>query len=165
MKIKIKKLHPDAVIPQYAHDGDAGFDLVANEEVLIEPGETVKVGTGIAIEVPKGYELQVRPRSGITLRTPLRVQLGTIDSNYRGEIGVIIDNIYNGNDLGVTFDINDNVVFDESHGYYPHCSYIIRKGDRIAQGVIAPVVQATFEEVDQLEETERGENGFGSTGV
>lgn len=140
MKIKIKKLHPDAVIPQYAHEGDSGFDLVVVENFVIRPGETKLVKTGISLELPKGYELQVRPRSGITLGTKLRVQLGTIDSNYRGEIGVIVDNV-------------DDVI------------YRIERGYRIAQGVIAPVVQATFEEVDQLEETERGENGFGSTGV
>ena len=94
LSVKIKRLHPDAVIPQYAHEGDAGFDLVAAADVIIEPGETALIPTGIAVELPPGYELQVRPRSGITLRTKLRVQLGTVDSNYRGEIGVIVDNIF-----------------------------------------------------------------------
>lgn len=140
MNIKIKKVHPKAVIPKYAHEGDAGFDLVVVENFVIRPGETKLVKTGISLELPKGYELQVRPRSGITLGTKLRVQLGTIDSNYRGEIGVIVDNV-------------DDVI------------YRIERGYRIAQGVIAPVVQATFEEVDELSDSERGQNGFGSSGV
>src|SRR5690625_768901 len=90
--VKIKRLHPEAVLPKKAHEGDAGFDLVAVEDVIVEPGETALVPTGIAVELPEGFELQVRPRSGITLKTNLRVQLGTVDSNYRGEIGVIVDN-------------------------------------------------------------------------
>ena len=169
LQVKIKRLHPDAVIPQYAHEGDAGFDLVAVEDVIIAPGETANVPTGIAIELPPGYELQVRPRSGITLRTKLRVQLGTVDSNYRGGIGVIVDNI---------FPVDE----EEKHDYYyevlatdeslvgveikmPYGTYIIRKGDRIAQGVIAPVSTADFVEVEKLSDTTRGNGGFGSTGV
>lgn len=169
LTVKIKRLHPDAVIPQYAHVGDAGFDLVAVEDVIVEPGETVKVPTGIAIELPPGYELQIRPRSGITLRTKLRVQLGTVDSNYRGEIGVIVDNIAHkdclsdGELLFTPLDITGGVAYDSGH--YPYNSYIIRKGDKIAQGVIAPVATATFIETDELSDTTRGEGGFGSTGV
>src|SRR5690625_4442372 len=93
MNLSVKKLHPDAVIPKYAKKGDSGFDLVAVEDMVIEPGETKLIKTGLAFEIPEGYEIQVRPRSGITLKTKLRVQLGTIDSNYRGEVGVIVDNI------------------------------------------------------------------------
>lgn len=167
MNVKIKLLHPAAVIPQYAHQGDSGFDLIAVNDVIIEPGESFKIPTGIAVELPKGYELQVRPRSGITLKTKLRVQLGTIDSNYRGEIGVIVDNIFPKPNItinyaltidGGTHQLNDNWVVEGN-------SYLIRKGERIAQAVIVPVAQATFEQVDELSESDRGENGFGSTGV
>lgn len=165
MNIKIKRLHPDAIIPKYAHEGDSGFDLVAVENVIIEPGKTVNIRTGIAVELPKGYELQVRPRSGITLRTKLRVQLGTVDSNYRGEIGVIVDNI-NERVMKSFWEVetisNDIIQIDSPR---VQGSYIIRKGDRIAQAVIAPVVQANFEEVDELSDSERGQNGFGSSGV
>lgn len=170
MNVKIKRLHPDAVIPQYAHEGDSGFDLVAVEDVVVEPGETALIPTGIAVELPLGYELQVRPRSGITLRTKLRVQLGTIDSNYRGEIGVIVDNaikrswwrkIFTHLPLNIN---NERGGQETPHSYY-YGSYIIRKGDRIAQGVIAPVAAANFVEVDELSDTTRGESGFGSTGV
>ena len=167
LTVKIKRLHPDAVIPKYAHAGDSGFDLVAVEDVAIKPGETVLVKTGLAFEIPAGYELQVRPRSGITLKTKLRVQLGTVDAGYRGEIGVIVDNIAE--------DPFENVVPYLSHidgndyrtdgEIYPNETYIIRKGDKIAQGVIAPIQQAEFIEVDELSDNERGAGGFGSTGV
>lgn len=177
LSVKIKRLHPDAVIPQYAKPGDAGFDFVAVEDVIVEPGETVKVPTGLAFELPEGYELQIRPRSGITLKTKLRVQLGTVDAGYRGEIGVIVDNI---SEKVQTITDGANwyldTVFDENaigvNGcesvtgkLHPAGTYIIRKGDKIAQGVIAPIQQAEFIEVDKLSDSERGAGGFGSTGV
>src|SRR5690625_2829411 len=93
VKIGFKRLNDGAILPTKAHPSDSGFDLCASEDVIIEPGETVIVPTGIAVELPKGYEAQVRPRSGVTAKTKLRVQLGTIDNGYTGEIGVIVDNI------------------------------------------------------------------------
>lgn len=171
--VKVKRLHEDAVIPTYAHEGDSGFDLVAVADVLVEPGETVKVPIGLAFEIPNGYELQIRPRSGITSKTKLRVQFGTVDSGYIGEVAVSVDNIAVFVDI---FDIptmdGDYVIYG-SDGKYDHCSsyiheggsYLIRKGDRIAQGVIAPVAHATFEEVHELGDTERGTDGFGSSGI
>lgn len=167
LTLKIKKLSKNAVIPVYAHEFDSGFDLVATEDVIIEPGETALIPTGIAVELPSGYELQVRPRSGITLRTKLRVQLGTVDSNYRGEVGVIVDNTLPDPHMtlpyaltidGGTFRIYDDMEVEGN-------SYIIRKGEKIAQAVIAPVVTTNFAEVDELSDTTRGESGFGSTGV
>lgn len=150
MKIEIKKLHPDAVIPQYATPGAAGFDLVAVEDVTLYPGDTALVKTGLSVAVPAGYELQVRPRSGLSFKSPLRVANapGTVDSDYRGEVCVIIDNI-----RPVPPNVDRNL--------YP---YAIRKGDRIAQGVICEVFQAEFEEVATLSDTQRGSGGFGSTG-
>lgn len=146
--IDIKKLHPDAVIPKYQTPGASGFDLHALEDVYINLGETKLVRTGLAFAVPKGFELQVRPRSGTSLKTPLRVanSPGTCDSDYRGEVCVIIHNTE----------------------YYPtginEGQYLIKRGDRIAQGVICPVFQAKFVEVEELDETQRGEGSFGSTG-
>ncbi|WP_102271329.1 dUTP diphosphatase [Cytobacillus massiliigabonensis] len=184
LKVKIKRLHADAVIPQYAREGDAGFDLVAVEDVIIEPGETALVKTGLAFELPHGYEMQVRPRSGVTLKTKLRVQLGTVDAGYRGEVGVIVDNTAVkgssfSNDYVIRYEHLDGTNSkvpkhtreDKFHGEYieydkvPRMTYLIRKGDRIAQAVIKPVEQATFIEVDTLSETDRGEGGFGSSGV
>lgn len=165
MNVKIKKLSERAVIPKYAKAGDSGFDLVAIEDVVIEPGETKKMPVGLAFEIPQGYELQIRPRSGITAKTKLRVQLGTIDAGYRGEVSVIVDNIAVAVDFHMSNPANtiDNE-FGTEH-YYVMGTYIIRKGDKIAQGVIAPVIQATFEEAEELSESERGAGGFGSTGV
>lgn len=151
MKIRIKKLHPDAVIPKYATNGSSGFDLVALEDVSLKPGETKLVKTGLAIDVGPGYELQVRPRSGLSLKTSLRVanSPGTVDADFRGEVCVIMTNSsqYKTASFSTEYSIAE-----------------IKKGDRIAQGVICPVVQADIEVVDYLDETERGAGGFGSTG-
>jgi dUTP pyrophosphatase len=165
--VKVKKLREDAVIPEYATPGAAGFDLVAAEDVIIEPGETKLVPTGLAFEIPQGYELQVRMRSGIAKRTKLRLPnaVGTIDSDYRGEVFMMFEN------TGKPFyTITTNTVktlkgpdvIDEE---FPMGTYLIRKGDRVAQGVIVPVMRAQFIEVDELSDTERGAGGFGSTGV
>jgi dUTP pyrophosphatase len=166
--VKIKKLHPDAVIPKYAHKGDAGFDLVAVEDVIIEPGETKAIPIGLAFEIPVGYEMQIRPRSGLSLKTKLRQSncIGTIDAEYRGEVKVMFDNtnpptpqlLYRLNTLNNMHIITDLDV-------YPLGTYIIRKGDRIAQGVIQKLPDVTFAEVDELSDTKRGTGGFGSSGI
>ncbi|MDA1582013.1 dUTP diphosphatase [Bacillus cereus group sp. TH228LC] len=145
LRVKIKRVK-DVELPRYAKPGDAGFDLVAAEDTIIWPGETKVVQTGLAFEIPPGYELQVRPRSGITRNTKLRVVLGTVDSGYRGEVGVLVDNT----EIPKTTNMQ---------------AHVIEKGTRIAQGVIAPVITAHFEEVDELSDSERGTNGYGSTGV
>jgi len=167
MNVNIKRLNEHAVIPQYAKAGDSGFDLVATEDVVIEPGETAKVPVGLAFELPSGYELQIRPRSGITSKTKLRVQFGTVDSGYRGEVAVTVDNITQALPLKArkVKDITGAIIPSENRELNQFDTYLIRKGDRIAQGVIAPVATATFTEVDTLSETERGEGGFGHTGV
>lgn len=144
-KLKIMKLHPDAIIPEYAKEGDSGFDLAALEEVTLRPGETKLVKTGIAVELPPGTELQVRPRSGMSLKTPLNIRNspGTVDNGYRGDVGVICHCLMNAK--------NESVV--------------IKKGDRIAQGVVMPVIRCEIEEVESLSDTARGADGYGSTGV
>jgi dUTP pyrophosphatase len=164
LNVKIKRLHDAAVIPQYAREGDAGLDLIAVEDTIIEPGETKIVPTGIAISLPPGYEAQIRPRSGVTVKTKLRVQLGTIDSGYTGEIGVIVDNISRDNWSNAARQIDNSYARETLNKVTPG-SYMVRKGDRIAQAVIAPVEQAHFVEVDELGETSRGDKGFGSSGV
>lgn len=140
--VKVVKLHPEAKEPRYAHPGDAGADLFSVENVVIYPGKWRKVGTGICIQVPSGYEAQIRPRSGLAFQHGITVlnSPGTIDSGYTGEVGVILIN----------------------HGEKP---FSISLGDKIAQLVITPVMRARFEEVDSLDETTRGDGGFGSTGV
>ena len=146
ISVGFKRLSSEATIPTKAHPTDSGFDLYASEDVIIEPGETVIVPTGIAVELPKGFEAQVRPRSGVTAKTKLRVQLGTIDNGYTGEIGVIVDNI------------------ESRPNYYG--KHKIRKGDRIAQLVVQALPEVTAVEIDDFtQDSERGEGGFGSTGV
>ncbi|MFS0841212.1 dUTP diphosphatase [Paenibacillus sp. 1P03SA] len=176
MNVRIQKLHPDAVIPQYATAGAAGFDLVAVEDVVIGPGETEKVPLGLAFEIPEGYVLYVCMRSGIALKTKLRQPngIGVIDSDYRGEVAMMFDNISQEfADLPLElrhvyndwyYDITGKT--QRSPGVrYEKGTYLIRKGDRVAQGVISPVARVNFVESAELSETERGDGGFGHTGV
>lgn len=165
--IGVKRLHGDAVIPSKAYEGDAGFDLYAIEDVILEPGETALVRTGLAFEIPQGFEMQIRPRSGVTLKTKIRVQLGTVDSGYRGEVGIIVDNVaeyyFNCDDDYGELDISGRI--ERVTGDKPMMTFLIRRGDRIAQGVIQEIPSITFEEVDGLGETDRGNGGFGSSGT
>ncbi len=140
MKIRIKKLHSDAVLPSYAHgsEEDAGVDLRSVERVVLSPGEAQGVPTGLAIELPSGYEAQVRPRSGLGLKHSVTVNFGTIDPGYRGEIKVVMFN------LG-------------------RAEYVVEKGDRIAQLVIARYEAIQWEE-GELGDSVRGAGGFGSSG-
>lgn len=144
MDIKVKKLKDNAIIPKYQSSGAAGFDFHATDTISIAPGKTSIIDTGLSFEIPEGYELQIRPRSGLSAKSPLRVanSPGTIDSDYRGSVGIII---YNTSNSAVE-------------------SYKVNAGDRIAQGVIVPVQRATFVEADNLSNTERGDGAFGSTG-
>jgi dUTP pyrophosphatase len=145
IEVGVKLLTEDAVLPTYAKDGDAGFDLYAAHDAFISPGSTVLVKTGLAFELPDGFEIQVRPRSGNSMKTKMRVanSPGTVDSGYRGEVGVIIDN-----------------TDDVEYGRPIH----IQKGDRIAQGVLQRVPRAKFIVKSELSKSERGDGGFGSTG-
>ena len=128
-------------LPAYATEGAAGMDVLAAEDVTLAPGARHAVATGLAVAIPHGYEIQVRPRSGLALKHGVTVPNtpGTIDSDYRGELKVILIN--HGSD-----------------------AFEIRRGDRIAQLVLAPVTQASWLKVDELDETARAEGGFGSTG-
>src|SRR5690625_1911577 len=169
LQVGFKRLSDSAVIPTKAHASDSGFDLVASEDVIIEPGETAVIPTGIAVDLPAGYEAQVRPRSGVTAKTKLRVQLGTIDNGYAGEIGVIVDNT-NEPQMAI------KRIWTIGHNYEDDgaCNIetlkggtfvLIRTGDRIAQLVVQPIPNVEAIEVFEVAETERGEGGFGSTGV
>lgn len=148
------------IIPTYAKEGDAGMDVCAAEDIVIAPGETVIIPTGIKLAIPEGYEIQVRPRSGISYKTPLRLSNspGTIDSGYRDELGIIMTNTSESafRDQDFTIDSKGN-----SKG-----TYSIRKGDRIAQIVLQVVPKMKFTLVDSVEGigSNRG-GGFGSTGV
>src|SRR5690625_4829560 len=142
--IGFKKLNGNAILPVKTHPTDSGFDLFVSEDVLIESGETVVVPTGIAIQLPEGYEAQVRPRSGITSKTKLRVRLGTIDNEYRGEIGIITDNISqcDKRDKNVVRLIDELILSGSVRDR--DAIYFIAQGDKLAQLVIQklPKVQA-----------------------
>lgn len=144
-KVKFKKLNDAALLPVYATEEAAGFDFYAVEDIVIPAGETRIVKTGLACELPAGYEMQIRPRSGLSAKTGLRIANapGTIDSDYRGEIGIIVWNT-------------------ESKDYE------VEKGTRIAQGVVAKVERLDLVEIvgeDELSSTARGAGGFGHTGT
>jgi dUTP pyrophosphatase len=145
LRVKIKRFpHAEGLeLPFYATPGSVGMDLLyaGHEEVVLKPFERRLLPTGIAIELPEGYEAQVRPRSGLAIKHGITLlnTPGTIDSDYRGEIKVILINL--GNE-----------------------DFVVRRGDRIAQLVVAPVVRVQWEEVEELTQSLRGPNGFGSTG-
>jgi len=142
-EISIRRLDPELPLPAYAHPGDAGADLLSTVDTTIAPGERVLVPTGIAMALPDGYAAFVQPRSGLALRHGLSIvnTPGTIDSGYRGEIKVLLIN----------------------HDH--HDSVRIARGDRIAQLIVQRVEQVTFVEAETLDDTRRGDGGYGSTGV
>jgi dUTP pyrophosphatase len=142
-EILIKRLSKNISLPKYETDGSSGMDLAANieEDIKIEPGKSAIVPTGLAVSIPKNYEIQIRPRSGLAAKNQISVlnTPGTIDADYRGELKIILIN----------------------HGKN---DFKVEKGLRIAQMVLCPVIKAVLKEVDTLEGTERGSGGFGSTG-
>lgn len=139
IKIKAKKLHPDAKIPSYAHEGDAGLDIFSNENCVIKAGERYLVSTGISIELPEGYVAFIKDKSGISSKFGVTHLAGVIEYTYRGEYKIALLNT--GKE-----------------------DYKIKKGDKIAQVVILPVATAEIEETNSLSETSRGSGAFGSTG-
>lgn len=141
VEVKIQLVNPDAKLPVYAHPTDAGADIYSVEDVKINPGDTKIIHTGIKVAIPTGYAIFIYPRSGLSLNTNLRIanSVGVVDSDYRGEVGVIMTNIGKA------------------------ATETIKKGDKIAQMVITPVPMIKWAETNNLEDTERGEGGFGST--
>ena len=143
-EILIKRLSKDVALPKYETEGSSGLDLAANieKEIKIFPGKSAIIPTGLAVAIPKNFEIQIRPRSGLAAKSQISVlnTPGTIDADYRGELKVILINL------------SDKV-------------FVVEKGLRIAQMVLCPVVKATLKEVEELENTERGSGGFGSTGI
>ena len=143
-KIQIKKLSNDVLIPKYETPGSSGMDIAAyiEQEITINSGDKVLIPTGFSLSIPQGYEVQIRPRSGLAAKKSITVlnTPGTIDADYRGEIKVILINL--GKD-----------------------KFIVKRGERVAQMVVCPVTQVKLEEVKKLSSTDRGTGGFGSTGT
>lgn len=166
IRVPIELCHPNAKIPQYAHESDSGMDVYAIEDITIKPGETELVRTGVKVALPPGYELQVRPKSGRSLKTKMRVANtpGTIDQGYRDEIKIIIDNI-EPPIKDIDFDYNEDGTIKINsilHG----ADFFVSKGEKIAQLVLAEVPKAAFYRVDTVQDIgeDRG-GGFGSTGL
>ncbi len=163
VEVFVELCREDAVLPKYANPGDAGMDVFAAEEVLVKPGETVVVPTGLKLAIPDGYEIQVRPRSGLSLKTPIRIpnSPGTVDSGYRDELGIIVNN---NSDMSLSSEKDVPFTLDEKGN--KNGTYIIKKGDRIAQLVLQQVPKIVFTKVPSVKEigNNRG-GGFGSTGV
>ncbi|MDF2986823.1 MAG: dUTPase [Eubacterium sp.] len=163
VEVFVEVCREDAVLPRYANQGDAGMDVYAAEEVIIAPGETVIVPTGLKLAIPDGYEIQVRPRSGLSFKTPIRIpnSPGTIDSGYRDELGIIVNNI---SDKSLSESIQQPFTLDEKGNR--NGTYIIRKGDRVAQIVLQVVPKMVLTKVVSVKDigVNRG-GGFGSTGI
>ena len=143
-EVLIKRLSKNIELPKYETNGSSGMDLSANieKQIKIEPGNTSIIPTGISVSIPKNFEIQIRSRSGLAAKSQISVlnSPGTIDADYRGELKVILINLGNN-------------------------TFVVERGARIAQMVLCPVVKAKFKEVDNLDDTERGASGFGSTGL
>ena len=143
-EILIKRLSKDVSLPKYETEGSSGLDLAANidKQIKISPAKTQIIPTGLAVAIPKNFEIQIRPRSGLAAKSQISVlnTPGTIDADYRGELKVILINL------------SDKV-------------FVVEKGLRIAQMVLSPIIKAKLKEVTDLENTERGSGGFGSTGI
>ena len=143
-EILIKRLSREVTLPKYETDGSSGLDLAAfiDNNIEIKPGQSEIIPTGLAVAIPRNFEIQIRPRSGLAAKNQISVlnTPGTIDADYRGELKVILINLSNK-------------------------SFIVERGLRIAQMVLCPVIKANLKEVDSLEDTKRGSDGFGSTGV
>ncbi|MEI6731354.1 MAG: dUTP diphosphatase [archaeon] len=142
VKLRIRRAHAKAMMPVYAHPGDAGMDLFSVENKILKPGERAIVNTGLHVEVPEGFELQLRPRSGLAIKKGITLvnTPGTVDSGYRGEIGLIMIN-------------------------HSKEDFEIKEGDRIAQAVLTRFESAELEEASELSDSSRGTGGYGSTGV
>jgi dUTP pyrophosphatase len=143
VKILVKKFDKDIKLPTYKTSGSSGMDLVAyiKNKIAIDPGATAIIPTGIAVAIPKNYEIQIRPRSGLASKNSISVlnTPGTIDSDYRGEIKIILINL-------------------------SKKSFIVKSGDRVAQMILCPIAKGKLKEVKNLPKTMRGKGGFGSTG-
>lgn len=165
IQVPFVKCHPNAKMPEYAHAGDSGMDVYALDDYVIHPGETKLIPTGIKMAVPNGYEIQVRAKSGRALKTKMRIAnaVGTCDASYRGEIQVIMENI-EPPIKDITYDFDENgrpIITSILRG----SDMTIGKGEKFAQLVLMEVPKAVLFQVENLDDTERADGGFGSSGL
>ena len=165
IQIPFVKCNPDAKMPEYAHPDDSGMDVYAVDDYVIHPGETKLIPTGIKMAVPNGYEIQIRPKSGRALKTKMRIanSIGTVDAGFRGELQVIIENIEPPiKDITYNFDDNGRPIITS---ILRGSDMTIGKGEKFAQLVLMEVPKAVLFQVENLDDTERGNGGFGSTNL
>lgn len=165
IQIPFVKCHPNAKMPEYAHPDDSGMDVYAVDDYVIHPGETKLIPTGIKVAVPNGYEIQIRPKSGRALKTKMRIanSIGTVDAGFRGELQVIIENI-EPPIKDITYDFDDNgrpIITSILRG----SDMTIGKGEKFAQLILMEVPKAVLFQVENLDDTERADGGFGSSGL
>jgi len=172
LEIGFKLLSENATLPTKAYENDSGFDVYAAEDIIVEPGATVVVKTDLSIVLPQGYDAYIKNRSGVSSKTKLRVVSPPIDEGYRGAIGIIVDNISMEHITAETVTtpylrkIDGRVVDKDGVNYYRRGTYLIHKGDRIAQLTVQPRPNTVAVEITgDLEDSDRGAKGFGSSGV
>ncbi|MDW3928280.1 dUTP pyrophosphatase [Staphylococcus saprophyticus] len=165
--LQIKLLSDNAILPKRADDLSAGYDIYAAETVILEPQEKALIATDLAVNIPKGYVGLLTSRSGVSSKTHLVVETGKIDAGFQGHMKINVKNDSQRDSLKaiVVRDIKGECVFDEDKNLYEVNTYVIKKGDRLAQLVIVPILTPELETVKEFSnETARGEKGFGSTG-
>jgi dUTP pyrophosphatase len=165
-EVKVKKIHPDAILPTKERRGDSGYDLYTLEDVVVPIGMKRKLRTGLAFEIPFGMEGQVRPRSGISADTQLDVKIGTIDSPYRGELMVTVHNTSLFELDYHPFEVDITTMKGHKNEELKHGKYLIPAGTKIAQIVFQKVPEIELREtMEELSETDRGSDGYGSSGL
>ncbi|WP_419791595.1 dUTP diphosphatase [Staphylococcus chromogenes] len=166
-QLQIKLLSENATLPTRNHSTDAGFDIYAAETITLEPQEKALIATDIAVNIPKGYVGLLTSRSGVSSKTHLVVETGKIDAGFQGHMKINIKNDYEDNKGETIFkrDLKDKIIIEDERHLYKQGTYVINKGERLAQLVIVPIWTPTLQEVDEFSEvSERGEKGFGSSG-
>ncbi|QDW82886.1 dUTP pyrophosphatase [Staphylococcus chromogenes] len=166
-QLQIKLLSENATLPTRNHATDAGFDIYAAETVILEPQEKALIATDVAVNIPKGYVGLLTSRSGVSSKTHLVIETGKIDAGFTGNMKINIKNDYENNKGETIFkrDLKDKIIIEDERHLYKQGTYVIKKGDKLAQLVIVPIVTPQLQEVDEFSEvTERGEKGFGSSG-
>ncbi|UXR77645.1 dUTP pyrophosphatase [Staphylococcus sp. IVB6227] len=166
-QLQIKLLSDNATMPTRNHSTDAGFDIYAAETITLEPQEKALIATDIAVNIPKGYVGLLTSRSGVSSKTHLVIETGKIDAGFHGNMKINIKNDYEDNGAETIFrrDLKDEIIIEDERHLYKQGTYVINKGDKLAQLVIVPIWTPELEEVEEFDsETARGEKGFGSSG-
>ena len=167
-QLQIKLLSKNATLPTRNHSTDAGFDIYAAETITLEPQEKALISTDVAVNIPKGYVGLLTSRSGVSSKTHLVIETGKIDAGFTGNMKINIKNDYEDNGVETIFrrDLKDEIIIEDERHLYKQGTYVINKGDKLAQLVVVPIVTPQLQEVDEFSEvSERGDKGFGSSGI